>query len=236
MYYFVLFTNKCIFDDNFKYFSTFTTYEFIKLTFIFTFISEFKDEYEKVSKLKKRCVLDIETLSLEPTKGRIICIGMLNAETGETRVFYNEDEETMVRNFLSYYRKEGFGEIIGYNVLFDVRYIFARCLKYGLPAREFVMSGFTDVMMILKSVRSIYNFNKPGSLDEWAGYILNESKDLNNASVPLYYHAGEIDKIIEYNKKDVEMTYEIWKKIRHVFDNGIEINGVLGGDDREISD
>ena len=177
----------------------------------------------KVNKVKKRCVLDIETLSLEPTKGGIICIGVLNVETGETRVFYNENEEVMVRNFLSHYKKEGFSEIIGYNVLFDVRYIFARCLKYGLPAREFVLSGFTDVMMILKSVRSIYNFNKPGSLEDWAKFLLGDSKDLDNALIPLHYHAGEIDKIIEYNKKDVEMTYEIWKRIRHVFDNGIDV-------------
>lgn len=40
----VLFTNKFIPTDKFKYFSEFTTDKFIKLTFIYTFISEFKGE------------------------------------------------------------------------------------------------------------------------------------------------------------------------------------------------
>src|SRR4030065_1709890 len=107
------------------------------------------------------CIIDIETEDLDPKEGRIICIGTKDAENGKVTVFFDEDEENMLKDFLGYFHNRNFKEIIGYNILFDIRFIFAKCLRYGLSANGFFSSSITDLMTIMKSVRRIYSYHKP---------------------------------------------------------------------------
>ncbi len=184
----------------------------------------------------KSCTLDIETESVTPTDGRIICIGVMDADTEKVVVFHDPDEKLMLARFVGYYERNGFEEIVGFNVLFDVRFLFAKCLKYGIPSRRLFSSKFTDLMMTLKSVRNIYNFNKPGTLNEWVSFLFNEVKSLDASTVPLLYSQGKIQDVIEYNKKDVELTHKLWKRIRLVLDNdypkGLDLRSApSGGDD-----
>jgi DNA polymerase elongation subunit (family B) len=163
-----------------------------------------------------KCVIDIETESLDPKEGRIICIGVKDCETGKTTVFYDESEERMLKSFLEYYKGRKFTEIIGYNVLFDIRFIFAKCLRYGLPANGFFSAGFTDLMTIMKSVRKIYCYNKPGTLDEWTCFVFGTGKKKLMESISNLYDKGKISQIIEYNKRDVEITYQLWERVQKV--------------------
>lgn len=183
----------------------------------------------------KSCILDIETESVTPTDGRIICIGAMDADVEKVVVFHDPDEKQMLARFVGYYERNGFEEIIGFNVLFDVRFLFAKCLKYGIPARRLFSSKFTDLMMTLKSVRNIYNFNRPGTLNEWVSFLFNEVKSLDASTVPLLYSQGKIQDVIEYNKKDVELTHRLWKRIRLVLDNdypeGLDLRSVPSGGD-----
>jgi DNA polymerase elongation subunit (family B) len=166
-----------------------------------------------------KIVLDIETASLSPTEGRIICIGIMESNSGEYIAFCDPDEEEMVRRFISYSESNGFKEIIGYNLLFDIRFIFAKCLKYEIPARRFFSLRYTDLMMILKSAgRRIYNFNKPGTLDEWSNFLFDDRKVSDSSTLPTLYQEGKIgiEEVVEHNRKDVELTYRLWKRIRYV--------------------
>lgn len=166
----------------------------------------------------KKCVLDIETESYFPTDGRIICIGIKEIDSGEVKEFYDKSEEILLTKFLRYFNKKKFKEIIGYNIHFDARFIFAKCLKYRIHGGAFFSAFYTDLMMILKSVKRVYNFNRPGTLDEWARFLLGKGKLLNNASIPALYRQGRIAEILEYNRNDVEITYELWRRITFVLD------------------
>ncbi len=97
--------------------------------------------------------------------------------------------------------------------MFDIRFIFARCMKYEIQATKFFSATFTDIMTILKSVRSIYSYNKAGNLESWLTFLFNEGKTLDNGKIPELYKNGKIQQIIEYNKKDVELTSNLWKRI-----------------------
>lgn len=166
----------------------------------------------------RKCILDIETESSFPTDGRIICIGIKETCSGEIREFYDRNEEIMLRRFIAYFKHKNFGEIIGFNILYDIRFIFAKCLKYEIPASRFFSVFYTDLMMILKSVKRIYNFNKPGTLNEWSYFLFGKCKISKSASVSSLYHQGKITEIIEYNKNDLELTYKLWKRINQVFE------------------
>jgi uncharacterized protein YprB with RNaseH-like and TPR domain len=165
----------------------------------------------------KKCVLDIETTGFNPWSGKIICIGIKDVDSNDVTIFHDDHEETLLIRFLQYFNKNNFREVIGFNVGFDVRYIIARCLRYRIPADVFLTANYVDLMRVLNGFKRLANFGRPGTLDEWSRFLLGRGKLLNNASVPALYHQGRITEILEYNKNDVEITYEIWKRINSVF-------------------
>lgn len=167
----------------------------------------------------KKCVIDIETESLDPKEGRIICIGVKDIGAEKTIVFYNENEEQMIKDFLGYFHNEGFREIIGYNVLFDIRFIFVKCLKYEIASNGFFSATFTDLLTTMKSVRRMYSYNKPGTLNEWAKFLFDDGKILLSNSIETLYKEGRIDDILNYNKKDLELTFRMWERIEKVLNN-----------------
>lgn len=166
--------------------------------------------------MNKKCVIDIETESLDPKEGRIICIGIKGIGAERTIVFYNENEKQMIKDFLDYFHNERFREIIGYNVLFDIRFIFVKCLKYELASNGFFSAAFTDLLTVMKSVRRMYSYNKPGTLQEWVEFIFNDSKMSLDDSIEKLYEKGRITDILNYNKKDVELTFRMWERIEKV--------------------
>lgn len=169
--------------------------------------------------MSNKCVIDIETESLDPKEGRIICIGIKDVEIGKTTVFYHDEEKEMLKAFLEYYKRRDFTEIIGYNVLFDIRFIFAKCLRYSLATNGFFLATFTDLMTIMKSVRRIYCYNKPGTLGEWVQFIFDDGKMLLSDSIKDLYEKGRITEILNYNKRDVELTYQLWERIQKVLNH-----------------
>ncbi len=168
----------------------------------------------------ERCILDIETENLDPKQGQIVCIGIKDCGSGKSTVFYDENEEQMLRDFLSYFHRKGFKEIIGYNVLFDIRFIFGRCLKYGLVSNGFFTARHTDLMHIMKSVKPVWSMNRPGTLDEWTEFLFGSGKIRLPDNIKNLFEQGKISQIIQYNKRDVEITYRLWKRVNKVLDNG----------------
>ena len=163
-----------------------------------------------------KCILDIETTSFEPWSGKIICIGVKDTDDGETKVFYDEHEESLLLLFFRHMNKKQYREVIGYNLSFDMRFIFARCLKYRLYANGFFNKKQTDLMHILKNVNRGFNYNQPGTLNDWSQALLGKSKLFENTMVPELYKEGRIEDLIEYNRNDLELTYELWRRIRVV--------------------
>ena len=169
----------------------------------------------------RTCVLDIEAECAFPTDGRIICIGLLEAENGTHHIFYDKHEEVLVRRFINYFNRQEFAKIIGFNIAYDHRYIFSKCLKYRIPLGRFFHAGIVDIMHLLKNVKNTYCFNKPGTLNQWSTYLFGEGKLLQNSSVPLLYREGKIASIIEYNRKDLELTLRLWERINLVLQGGV---------------
>jgi DNA polymerase elongation subunit (family B) len=166
--------------------------------------------------MNKKCVIDIETESLDPKEGRIVCIGTLDVENSKTLVFYDDDEQLLLRRFLDFFHNNKFNEIIGYNLMFDIRYIFARCMKHNIPSNGFFKSEFNDLMHTMKSVRKIWSLNRPGTLEQWSVFLFGKSKRFLSDSVEGKYKAQEIDEIIAYNEQDLQLTFMLWKRIQEV--------------------
>ena len=169
--------------------------------------------------MNKKCVLDIETEDLDPKTGRIICIGVKDVNSEKPIVFHDENEKQMLTDFLDYFHRKEFKEIIGYNILFDIRFIFGRCLKYDLTSNGFFSAKHTDLMHIMKSVKPVWSMNRPGTLNEWSEFLFGSGKYPLSESVKEKFEKGKLSEIIEYNKRDVKITYRLWERIQKVLNN-----------------
>jgi len=163
----------------------------------------------------KECVLDIETNG-DPWHGRLCTIAILDVKSQQVTTFYHDKEEVLLMEFLRFFDRTKYNHMIGYNLSFDVRFIFSRCIKYRLRSHSFFKARTTDIMMILKNLNGGYNFNRPGRLSEWSELI--NSSIIKSAPVPILYQEGKISEILEYNKRHVKITFELWQRIRFVLE------------------
>ena len=167
----------------------------------------------------KPCMVDIETLGKAEVwdeEGRIVCIGVRDAESTTVKVFLYEDEKDTVQEFVTWYRRGGYREIVGFNLSHDLRFIQSRCLRYEIPAGEIFSSTYTDLMTILWSFRGVRGFGRPGKMNEWAQYILGKIKLSSGASVKERFEKGQFTQIMQYCKEDVHLTYDLWARMRTV--------------------
>jgi len=169
-------------------------------------------------------VLDIETTGPNPWDARIICISAADLTQPEAPIttFVDDDEKKMVNDFIRWYEDNGFNEIIGFLVAFDLRFIFAKCLRYLISAPQFTNSRLYDIANVLKQVKTefVYNLNKQGSLEDWVSFLFDKHKLMTMKEVFEAYKRKEIDKIVEYNKNDVLLTTLIYAAI--IFVKGSE--------------
>lgn len=164
--------------------------------------------------VKKSLILDIETTGDKPWESRIFAISFMDPARPEVEpvCMINEKEDELVKDFLEWYEGEGYDDIIGYNVSFDFRFIFAACMRYRLAAKSFFTSTLSDLMQVMKQVqvKFVFGYNKPGKLEEWAMYLLGKKKTLNYKQLLRAWRERELGLIGEYGKNDVRLTYELW--------------------------
>jgi len=165
----------------------------------------------------KDLVVNVETTGVEPYDKRIICIGVKDPETPEIEPynFFDLDEYAMINNFLAYFTAGGFNRIVGYNTIFDKRFIFAKALYYRLTCKEFALAEIYDIMDIMTKVLSIYT---PGTikgytLDNWAGFLLGMNKTMTFEQQMIAYNAQDYQSIMDYNFNNVNMTWILYELV-----------------------
>ena len=168
---------------------------------------------------KKSLVLDIETTGIMPFNSRIICISAMDVNNPmDIKQFHDLDEEKMVREFINYFDQNNFTEIIGYNVAFDYRFIFAKMMRYGIRSAKFVGADLYDLMQVMKQVKTqyVFNQNKAGHLHEWVEYFFGMQIAHTPQDILKAWKDKRIDYILDVNKKDVEATYRLWYLVNYV--------------------
>ncbi|GAH12389.1 unnamed protein product, partial [marine sediment metagenome] len=156
----------------------------------------------------------------------LICIGSLdpNKPDEPPMILIGEDEEAVLRTFLDYYETSGYNKIIGYNVSFDLRYLYGLAMKYRVPSPRLFASDIYDVANVMKQVKEeyVYGYNKPGKLDEWAQYLLGTHKTLTYPQMLLAWKDKEYDLLREYNKQDLKITHDLWV-LQHLAKGEVEL-------------
>jgi len=186
---------------------------------------------EQIGKISKvvsmEVVMDIETISapqedidhflelfpskkkkmaspgLHPCTSRILVIGF--KPVGKDPVIYIGDERQVLLDAKTFLENSNPTRIITFNgVGFDIPMIRWRAAKNGIP-------GFGNLLPSSRSPRNYDIYQKirwemPMSLGEASMLITDNIKKTVGSAVEEMYSAGRIDDILEYNKRDLEIT------------------------------
>jgi len=168
--------------------------------------------------VEKELLVNIETTDVMPTEGRIYSIAFLDLSSplAEIQIAVSDDEETLIRGFLEMFEAGMYKRIVGYNVAFDYRYIFAKMMKYRVASKAWKNAELRDIMQIMKQVKEefVFNFNKPGTLDEWGKALLGKGKYGSQELMLRKYIQGDFDYVRAFQNRQIELTRDLYNLIR----------------------
>lgn len=181
--------------------------------------------------------------SVDTNRAKILTIGAAVDEL-KPKCFVDlvdYDEKTVLEEFENYLRNtyqetvdEGFGEartiyhelaFVGHNIKkFDLQILFVKSLKYRLdflgklvhPARLRYNNGKSYDIMEIWGGADTFTYV---SLDTVATTLgIQGKKGMDGSMVYPKFKEGKIDEIIEYQMDDVELTRNVFKRLRNIIE------------------
>ena len=109
-------------------------------------------------------------------------------------------------------------ELVGHNIIgFDLPFIFQRCLVHEIQVRPFVNLADYNVRGVFDTMHRWWlGARRNVSLDDvaWAlGIESSKTAEVGGSKVFDLYQAGELEKIRDYNLRDVRVTRQIYERI-----------------------
>lgn len=178
-------------------------------------------EWTDVEKEKHRRLI----MATNPFYGEIVCIGLHAAKqngslSNSTSIIGEPDEKSILTRFWNILGKFK-GLFISFNgINFDVPFILKRSMKYGLvptnntflDMRRFRASSHFDVKLVIADYDK-YAFGTLRLMCDHFGIKSPKEGVVKAENVEEEFKKGNIKLIAEYCLKDVEATYQLYKKL-----------------------
>jgi len=163
---------------------------------------------------KRELIINLETTSTVPWEGRIVVIGVLdpNALEPVAMNFINETEEATIDEFRDFFDQSPYTTIVGYNVAFDYRFIYAVLQKYRRTLASWTGLNLYDLMQQQEQVKPAFvpGYNKPGTLEEWSTYLFGSQPYAEQSQVFKWIEAGNTEEIVNFNSDKLAKAYGLW--------------------------
>lgn len=154
--------------------------------------------------------------ALDPTRGRIACIGICGE--GIDRVFMHEDERVLLEEFWAFIDSHAVPPtIVTYNgEFFDLPFLRLRSIVNRLKPHwlSYVTNGANgkDLMRILFPWQTTRR--SKDAVCAALGIEQHKGNGLTGADMPMLWHEGQHDKIVEHCRDDVRREWQLYKRIR----------------------
>jgi predicted PolB exonuclease-like 3'-5' exonuclease len=158
----------------------------------------------------------IKKLSLSAATAKIICLcyAIEPSVSGAVEVLQGEETD-IIKNFWKLVPDCNL--FVGHNILdFDLRFIYQRSVIHQIkPSRDIPFTRFRNAPIF----DTMQEWSKWGrehvSLDALtkALGIPSPKENLDGSKVYPYYRAGKIAEIVEYCKRDVESTRQVYRRL-----------------------
>lgn len=165
----------------------------------------------------------IDRFGLDPTTGRIIVIGLVEAESGREKSFHDSSEKELLTAFWDWLDSERPSLIVTFNgKRFDVPYLNLRSAVHGLeprvviPMERFSTSPHFDVREVLEGNER----HRRGSLDYFCAIfgIDSPKSELDGSLVAAAHAEGRIEEITRYCLADCHATAALYRHLRAFWD------------------
>ncbi len=145
---------------------------------------------------------------LNPIDSRIIAIGV-QKNADPIQIFSGEDEGKILAAFWSTLttRPQGSGpyRMVGFNIKdFDLPFLVTRSFLKGVKIHPFLLK---DVVDVREQIAAFKYGPTRGKLKEFAALLgMSVLDDVDGSQVAERYWKGELSKILDYLRRDVELT------------------------------
>lgn len=176
-------------------------------------------EFDAPEPIKPTVVVNIETTGVEPFDSRITAICARDAldPNAPPITFLAENEEEIIKAFISFFEAANYSVLVGYNIAFDLRFMLVKAMAYGLSSEALFNCALDDVAETMKQVRHKYTFgyNKPYKLANWAKYFFDEEQPLDIEGLLTAWGKRDYAAVKDYVERQVNWTYNLWAMAKH---------------------
>jgi predicted PolB exonuclease-like 3'-5' exonuclease len=164
----------------------------------------------------------LSRLGLDPTTGRIVCIGVIDSETSFERTFSHEDEKELLSSFwqwLESARPSLFVTFSGRR--FDVPYLNIRSAIHGIePA--FVIPLDRSAHFDVREAFEGDDRRRRGNLDYFCAVfgLPSPKLEMDGSRVAQAYAEGRIEDIERYCLGDCRATLALFRRLRPFYGSG----------------
>lgn len=164
----------------------------------------------------------ISRLGLDPTTGRVVCIGVLDSESSFERTFASPDEKTLLQSFWAWLEGARPSLFVTFNGRrFDVPYLNIRSAIHGIEPAFPIPTGSGSHFDVREALEGD-DKRRRGSLDYFcAVFGLQSPKiEMEGALVGQAFAEGRIGDIERYCLADCRATLELYRKLRPFYGAG----------------
>ena len=172
---------------------------------------------------KKKCKVASE-FALSPLTGKICCFALKHGEEEIVTTASKDEKEVLISiaATLSSFNYT-FDTLVGFNSKsFDIPFIRTRCAINNIPLKLLHLDGSKYSQESHFDIRSaLTNFDSygKGTLEEWClrfGIITIKSQ-VASKDIQEQYDLGNLHTIAQKCKQDVDMTYQLFNKVKSYF-------------------
>ena len=161
----------------------------------------------------------IERFGLDPTTGRIVCIGLLDVESTRKEAYYGTDEKVLLTSFWEYLDRTKSEFFVTFNgKSFDFPYINIRSAileispSMPLSIRRYATKPHFDVREVLAG----NDRHRRGTLDYFCAIfgIPSPKSELDGSQIGDAFRDGRHEEIERYCLADCQATAELYERLK----------------------
>ena len=165
---------------------------------------------------------DTETTGLNPWEIRMLVCSFWDLREPKSSMvtFSNWDEEQLILDIMEYLNSSDVDTLVAYNINYDIRMLFTRCMAWQVPAPSLAKAKLYDVMDTLAKGGEKYNkaTGKPGALEDWTLYFYGEDKPYSIDECFAALEVDDLNPMILRNRWDVGMEGDLYLLAKAVLD------------------
>ncbi len=164
----------------------------------------------------------ISRLGLDPTTGRVVCIGVVDSETAFERAFSNSEERELLQSFWNWLEVARPALFVSFNGRrFDVPYLNIRSAIHGIEPAFPIPLGSAAHFDVREALESD-DKRRRGSLDYFCAIfgVPSPKTEMDGSLVGQAYAEGKIEDIEHYCLADCRATLSLYHRLRVFYGSG----------------